>query len=180
MAHNIFYWVGKTPVDNAWRPQPGQNPTKYFDRLPNAFHRMDLAAMVVDCAPFIAGAGGVAHLSQAMHFGFTAHASIFRNAKTLTAIHRTALVLAPLIFLCQASGFEYRRFIPRWAHERELRRDEEEVRKHVDVGMAIGGGLWTARLLFRLGARYWAPVDVIMGGALADLLQREYLRAHSF
>jgi hypothetical protein len=180
MAHNIFFWVGKTPADNAWRPQPGHNPRKYFDRLPKAFHRTDLAAMVVDCAPFIAGAGGLAHMSQAMHFGFTAHASIFRNVKTMTAIHRTTLALSPLIFLCQATGVEYRSFIPRWAHERELRRDEDEVRQHIDVGMAIGGGFYVARMLFRLGARYWAPVDVVMGGALADLLHREYLKAHGF
>jgi hypothetical protein len=139
-----------------------------------------MEATVVDTAPIVAGVGGFAHLSQIPHFGFTAPASVFRNVQTMTAMHRTVLVVAPLVLTCQAVGLEYRFAIPRWCHPRELRRDEEEVRRHVQVGMAVGGGLWVARLLFRFGARYWAPIDVVMGGALADLMHREWVKAHEF
>ena len=122
--------------------------------------------------------GGVAHISQAHQFGFTAHASVFRNIKTMTAMHRTVLFLTPLVFICQAWGWEYRSFIPRWAHDRERRRDEKDVREQVDVGMAFGAATWLARMVFKIGARYWSPIDVVMGGALADLMHREYMRAH--
>lgn len=175
----IFFWVSKTSADNQWRPQPGQDPKKYLS-LPTVLQRADLHAMVVDCAPFIAGAGGLAHASQAMDFGFTAPASIFRNVKTMTAMHRTTLILSPFILACQAAGLEYRTYIPRWAHSRELRRDEEEVRKHIDVGIGIGSLSWILRMCFKFGARFWAPIDVVMGGALADLLHREYCKAHGF
>lgn len=95
-------------------------------------------------------------------------------------MHTTTLVVAPLILALQASGLQYRYLIPRWASDRELRRDEEEVRKHVDVGMALGSAIWLSRLAFRIGGRYWAPIDIIAGGALSDLLHREYLKAHGF
>lgn len=98
----------------------------------------------------------------------------------MTAIHRTTVFLPPLVLAFQAAGLDYRTYIPRWAHSRELRRDEEEVRKHIDVGMGIGGIGWILRLAFKVGPRYWAPIDIIMGGALADLLHREYLKAHGF
>jgi 1,4-dihydroxy-2-naphthoyl-CoA synthase len=128
----------------------------------------------------IAGAGGLAHISQAKDFGFTAHASIFRNAKTLTAMHRTALVLVPVVLGCQVLGVEYRYVIPRWAHDRERRRDEEEVRRHVDVGMCFGAASWLVRLCgLKCGRAFWAPMDVIMFGALSDLMHREYYRAHN-
>ncbi|CZT25799.1 uncharacterized protein RCC_11468 [Ramularia collo-cygni] len=180
MAYNtLFFWVSKTPSDNQWRPQPGNSPTIYSS-LPPILRRLDLHATVVDCAPFIAGAGGLAHLSQLNDFGFTAPASIFRNIKTMTAMHRTTLYLAPLILAFQAAGLEYRTYIPRWSHERELRRDEEEVRKHIDVGMGIGSLSWLVRMSFKVGVRYWAPIDIVMGGALADLLHREYVKAHGF
>jgi len=70
--------------------------------------------------------------------------------------------------------------IPRWAHARERQRDEEEVRKHVDFGMAVGTAGYFLRMAFGAGKRYWFPFDVIIGGAVADLLHREYLRAHNF
>ncbi|CAK3893741.1 Hypothetical predicted protein [Lecanosticta acicola] len=176
----LFFWNLKAPEHNKWHPEPGKSPTQYIDNLPLSLKQLDVPATVVDSAPVIAGVGGLAHLSQAHAFGFTARASVFRNVKTLTAIHTTTLVVAPLILALQASGFEYRYFIPRWASDRELRRDEEEVRQHVDVGMAFGSLSWIGRLAFKLGARYWAPIDVIMGGALADLMHREYLKAHGF
>lgn len=95
-------------------------------------------------------------------------------------MHRTTLYLSPLILAFQAGGLDYRTYIPRWCHTRELRRDEEEVRKHIDVGMAIGSLGWITRMAFKVGVRYWAPIDIIMGGALADLLHREYVKAHGF
>lgn len=96
-------------------------------------------------------------------------------------MHRTTLVLVPLVLVCQAVGLEYRDYIPRWAHERERRRDEEEVRRHVDVGMAGGAVVWALRLYaLRWGKAFWAPVDVVMGGALTDLAHREYIKAHGF
>lgn len=174
----LFFWNYKTPDSNKWRPEPGNNPTKYVDNLPAALKRTDLEATVVDVAPFVAGVGGLAHISQIHEFGFTARASIFTNVKTMTAMHRTVVYLTPLVLACQAAGVEYRSLIPRWAHDRELRRDEEEVRKHVDVGMAIGSVSWVTRMFFKLGARCWAPIDIVTGGALADLLQREYIKAH--
>lgn len=176
----LFFWNLKAPEHNYWHPEPGKSPIKYITNLPKSLERCDIPATVVDSAPFIAAAGGLAHLSQIFQFGFTAPASIFRNAKTMTAMHTTTLVVAPLILALQASGLQYRYLIPRWASDRELRRDEEEVRKHVDVGMALGSGVWFSRLAFRIGARYWAPIDIIAGGALSDLMHREYLKAHGF
>ena len=83
--------------------------------------------------------------------------------------------------LCQAAGFEYRNFIPRWSHDREKRRDEVEVRKHIDVGMGVGLASWVLRLyVLNAGRAYWAPLDIVMGGALTDLLHREYCKAHGF
>ena len=118
-------------------------------------------------------------MSQLNSLGWTAPANIFRNRTTMMAMHRTVLFLTPLVFLCQAAGVEYRSFIPRWSHDRERRRDEEDVRKQVDAGMGIGGVSWLLRLyVFKLGRVYWAPLDVVMGGALADLMHREYCKAH--
>lgn len=174
----LFFWNLKSPHDNDWRPQAGRNPTQYIDNLPSFLKRTDIEATVVDTAPFIAGAGGLAHISQLNDFGFTAHASIFKNVKTLTAMHRATLIVAPLVLMCQASGIDYRYAIPRWCHDRELRRDEEQVRQHVDVGMGLGAAVWFSRLAFRFGTRFWAPMDIVMGGALADLMHREYMKAH--
>lgn len=174
----LFFWNLKSPQDNHWRPQPGQNPLTYLDNLPQFLKRTDLEATIVDTAPFIAGAGSLAHLSQLQNFGFTSHWSIFSNPKTLMTMHRTTLLVAPMIFVCQALGWEYRYAIPRWCHERELRREEEEVRQHVDVGMGLGAAVWFSRLAFKFGPRYWAPIDIVMGGALADLMHREYMKAH--
>lgn len=178
----LFFWNLKTPQDNRWHPQIGQDPNKYIHHhnLPAFLQRTDAEATLVDAAPFIAGAGGLRHVSQIHHFGFTARASVFRNAKTMTAMHRACMVV-PLILVAQAAQIEYRTFIPRWCHERELYyRDEAEVRKHVDVGACIGAVSWIFRLTWKVGARYWAPIDVVIGGGLCDLLHREYIKAHTF
>jgi len=175
---SLAFWTTKTSQDNAWRPQPGQSPTKYQTNLPTALQRTDPEATVVDAAPFITAAAAVAHVSQIHSFGFTVPASVFRNVRTLTVTHRATLYLTPVILACQAAGLPYRYLIPRFAPERELRRDEEIVRRDVDVGMTIGAMMWTGRMIFRVGMRYWAPIEIVMGGALADLMQREYIRAH--
>lgn len=39
---------------------------------------------------------------------------------------------------------------------------------------------WTARMIMRVGVRYWAPIDIVLGGAGADVLHREYVRTHAF
>ncbi|KAK5122344.1 hypothetical protein LTR85_004255 [Meristemomyces frigidus] len=179
--HALFFWTSKTPQDNEWHPFPGANPNRPAVplNLPNAVQRLDIQATSVDVAPFIAGVGGLAHIRQANQFGLEAHASVFRNPKTLLAMHRTVLLVAPVVLVCQAAGLEYRSFIPRWCHDRERRRVEEEVRTHVDVGMYAGAALWFVRMYgFRVGRAYWAPIDVVMGGALTDLMHREYGKAH--
>jgi len=177
---SLLFWHHKTPLDNTWHPTPGANPTTPQTRLPFWFKRIDIEAATVDLAPFIAGAGGLAHISQAKDFGFTARASVLRNPKTLTAMHRTALVLVPVVLGCQAMGVEYRYAIPRWANDRERRRVEDEVRRHVDIGMCFGAASWFVRLYgLKWGRGYWAPIDVILVGALADLMHREYYRAHN-
>lgn len=118
-------------------------------------------------------------MRQLNSLGWTAPASVFRNVKTMTAMHRAVLYLTPLVLLCQAAGWDYRRFIPRWNHERERRRDEAEVRQQIDAGMGFGAGVWVVRMYFLSVAKaYWAPMDIVMGGALADLLHREYVKAH--
>ena len=143
--------------------------------------RTDIEAAVVDVAPAVAGAGGFAHISQLNNLGWTAPASVFRNRTTMMAMQKTVLYLTPIVLLCQAAGLEYRSFIPRWSHDRERRRDEDEVRKHVDVGMGLGAVSWVLRMyVFNVGRLYWAPLDVVMGGALADLMHREYCKAHGF
>ena len=180
MALNyLFFWNLKSSSDNAWHPLPGANPIQYIDNLPTWIKRQDIEATAVDVAPFVVGVGALAHLRQLNDFGFTAHASVFRNAKTLMALHRSVLVFTPLVLACQATGLEYRYLVPRWAHEREMRRDEEQVRRHVDVGMYAGVACWAIRMYgLRLGTRYWAPLDVVLGGFLADLAHREYCKAH--
>ncbi|KAK5132615.1 hypothetical protein LTR08_008814 [Meristemomyces frigidus] len=177
--HTLFFWTHKTPQDNEWRPAPGGSPTKFTVNLPQMIERLDPEAACVDVAPFVAGAGGLAHLRQLNQFGFEARASVFHNPKTLMAMHRTMLLLTPLVLVCQAAGVEYRNLVPRWCHDRERRREEEEVRMHVDVGMYAGAALWLARMYgLRKGRAYWSPIDVVMGGALTDLLHREYNKAH--
>jgi len=176
---SLLFWTTKTPLDNAYHPLVNGSPTTQTSNLSPWLPAVDPQAAIVDIAPFVAGAGGLAHLRQANDFGFTARASVFANAKTLTAMHRSVVVLAPVVLFCQASGVEYRNFVPRWSHERERRRDEGEVRGHVDVGMLVGAACWVIRMYgLRAGRAYWAPVDVMMGGALADLMHREYCKAH--
>lgn len=56
-----------------------------------------------------------------------------------------------------------------------------EVRKHVAVGMGVGAVCWVGRMyLFNLGRAYWAPLDVVFGGGITDLMHREYCKAHGF
>ena len=177
----LFFWNYKTTLDNAWHPRPGANPIKYTDNLPVWAKRTDIEAAVVDTAPFVAGAGGFAHMSQLNNLGWTAPASVFRNKTTMMAMHRTLLFLTPIVLLCQGAGFQYRDFIPRWSHDREKRRDEEVVRTHINWGMGAGAVSWVLRMyVLGVGRAYWAPLDVVMGGALADLMHREYNKAHGF
>ena len=176
---DLFFWKHKQSSDNDWHPQSGQNPVTYIDNLPQWTKRTDIEATVVDTAPFIAGAGGVAHMRQLNNLGWTVPASVFRNRSTMMAMHRTVLFLTPLVLLCQAVRIEYRDFIPRWSHDRERRREESDVRQQVDAGMGIGAVSWFLRLyVFKVGRMYWAPLDIVMGGALADLMHREYIKAH--
>ena len=83
----------------------------------------------------------------------------------------------PAILCAQAAGLDYRYVIPRWAHERERARDEEQARAHVEVGMFVGGAVMVGRSLAGLGPR-WSLVDLVVGGAVADLALREYYKSH--
>ena len=130
--------------------------------------KADVEAAVVDTAPFIAGAGGFAHMSQLNNLGWTAPANVFRNRTTMMAMHRTVLFLTPFILLCQVSGLEYRSFIPRWSHDRERRRDEEDVRKQVEAGMGIGA--------LSLAATTWSvPTHATVAGGVDLLLGRVHI-----
>lgn len=175
----LSYWNIKTPSDNAWHPQIGQCPTRYTRNLPPILQRTDIEATLVDAAPYIASVGALRHASQAFHFGFTVSANVFKNARTLNSMHVSTLLFVSLVLSFQAAGIEYRNLIPRWSTERERYRDEEEVRRHVDVGAYLGALSWVARMIMRVGVRYWAPIDVVLGGAGADVLHREYFRTHS-
>jgi hypothetical protein len=130
--------------------------------------------------PFVCGAGSVAYLSQLNSLGWTVPASIFRNAKTLSALHYSAFLLPATVLACQATGFEYRNFIPRWSHDRERRRDETEVRQHIAIGSAVGLGFWAVRLFaLRMGRGYRSPLlEIVIGGGLADLMDREDRKTH--
>jgi hypothetical protein len=170
----------KTPSANDWHPQIGQCPTQYTKKLPLILQRTDVEATLVDAAPFIASVGALRHASQLFNFGFTVSANVFKNVRTLTALHTSTLFVLPAILSLQAAGVEYRNFIPRWTTAAELTRDEEEVRRHIDVGAYLGGMAWAVRMIMRVGVRYWAPIDVVLGGAGADVLHREYVRTHAF
>ena len=177
----LFFWNYKDSQSNAWHPYPGANPTKHLTNLPAWTYRLDPEAAVVDTAPFAFGAGALAHLRQLNDLGWTAQANIFKNPRTLRAVHRTTLFLVPVVLALQVVGVEYRYCIPRWAHERERGRDEEQVRQHVEAGMGLGALGWVARMtVFRnpLGRKFWAPVEVVLGGGLADLMHREFVKAH--
>lgn len=176
---SLFYWNIKTPRDNAWHPQIGQCPTRYTKNLPALLQRTDVEATLVDAGPYIASVGALRHASQAFDFGFTVSANVFKNVRTINALHASTLLFIPLILSLQAAGIEYRNFIPRWSTDRERYRDEEEVRRHVDVGAYLGALTWAGRMILKVGVRYWAPIDVVLGGALADVLHREYFRTHS-
>lgn len=174
----LMYWNNKTSIDNNWHPRPGQDPKKDVRQLPRWLDKIDLAATAVDAAPFVTAAGFIAYVRQYNRLGWTVPASVFRNPKTLAAFHLTAMYVTPIVCLLQATDVQYRNVIPRWASERELRRDETTVRDHVNTGMLIGAVSTALRTFYKLGPRY-SLVDIIFGGALADLLHREYLRAHN-
>jgi len=175
----LYFWQHKRPQDNAWRPLPAANPIKH-PTLPLWAQRIDVEAATPDVAPFIAGAGSLAYLRQLPHLGWTAPVNPFMNHMTMSSMHRTTLFVTPLVLFLQVAGKDYRQFIPRWNNDRERRRDEVEARQHVDAGMAMGLGVWTLRMFVFGGAgrKYWAPMDVILGGALTDLLHREHRKAH--
>ena len=179
---DLYFWQYKTPQDNSWRPRPGQSPITHTTNLPLWFQRADVEAAIPDVAPFIVGAGTVAYLKQLPHLGWTAPANPFINQMTMRTMQWTTLFVTPLVLALQVAGKDYRQFIPRWSHDREDRRDEAEVRQHITAGMSLGLGVWAMRM-FVLGGvtrKYWAPMDVILGGALTDLLHREHGKAHGF
>jgi len=173
----LFYWNLKTPRDNNWHPYPGLSSTTYLHNAPQWTQRVDLAATAVDSAPFIAGAGALAYVRQYNDLGWTTRANPFVNKPTMTAMHRTAMVVPLVVLGCQALGVEYRYAIPRWASDRERARDEDQARQHVETGMLFGGALMIGRSLAKLGPR-WSLLDVVMCGALFDLALREYYKAH--
>ncbi|KAF3034668.1 hypothetical protein E8E12_002973 [Didymella heteroderae] len=177
---SLLFWTTKTPSDNAWHPRIGQCPTQYTKNLPHILKRTDVEATLVDAAPFVASVGALRHASQLFNFGFTVSGNVFKNARTLAALHTSTLTFLPMVLFLQAAGIEYRSLIPRWSTAAESTRDEEEVRRHVDVGAYLGGMAWAARMIMRVGVRYWAPIDVVLGGAGADVLHREYVRTHAF
>jgi hypothetical protein len=180
--HDLYFWQHKAPQDNKWRPLAGADPTKRTTNLPG-WANVDVEAAVPDMAPFIAGAGTLAYLRQLPHLGWTVPVNPFVNHLTMTTMHRTTLFVTPLFLLLQVAGKDYRQLIPRWCNDREQRRDEAEARHHVDAGMLMGLGVWALRMFILGGAagtKYWAPMDVILGGALTDLLHREHRKAHGF
>ena len=177
---SFSFWTSKSPSANAWHPQIGQCPTQYTKNLPSILQRTDIEATLVDAAPFIASVGALRHASQLFNFGFTVSANVFKNVRTMAALHTSTLLFLPMVLSLQAAGVEYRNFIPRWTTAAESTRDEEEVRRHVDIGAYLGGMAWAARMILRVGVRYWAPIDVVLGGAGADVLHREYVRTHAF
>ena len=177
----MFFWNHKIGRDNLWHPIPGGNSIQPITTLPPWTSRIDPAAAIVDAAPFVFGAGALAHLSQLNDLGWTAQANVFKNPRTLGAVHGATLIVFPLVLALQATGLEYRYAIPRWAHERERGRDEVEVRKHVEAGAGLGVLGYVARMTIfsnPLGRRVWAPVEVVLGGGLADLMHREFVKAH--
>lgn len=173
----LFWWNLKTPNDNLWHPYPGASPTKHLTTAPAWTSRLDLPATAVDAAPFVVTAGAIAYIRQYSSLGWTVPASPFANKRTVNALHRTALLAVPAILLAQAAGVDYRYAIPRWSHERERARDEEQARSHVETGMFVGGAIMVARSLASMGPR-WSLMDLVLGGAVADLALREYYKAH--
>ncbi|TKA23842.1 hypothetical protein B0A50_06977 [Salinomyces thailandicus] len=177
----LFFWNFKDHTDNQWHPDPIHSNIKRLNNLPTQLKRLDIDATCVDAAPFIFSAGALAYIRQLHLFPLEAHASPFRNLRTLAAWHRATLVVAPVVLACQGLGLDYRMLIPRWCSDWERRREEEEVRGHVAFGMYAGAASWFIRMYgLRRGRAYWAPIDVIMGGALTDLAHREYYKTHNF
>ncbi|QIX02534.1 hypothetical protein AMS68_008051 [Peltaster fructicola] len=172
LLEHLMYWKHKSPGDNLWHPIPREVP-----RSP-VWKRIDIEAAVVDIAPFVAGAGAFAYMRQINDFGFTTTASVFGNRRTVLATHRASLVMAGAVLGLQVAGIEYRQYIPRWASDRESRRDDEEARQHIDAGMIAGLGILLTRTILRKGPSP-SLMDVILGGALGDVLLREYFRAHN-
>nr|OQO28917.1 hypothetical protein B0A51_03937 [Rachicladosporium sp. CCFEE 5018] len=176
-----FFWNFKSPPDNLWHPLPftPQTPSRYTptNQLPHWLLRCDPAATVVDAFPIVTFLTFLRHASQLTNLGLGAPWSPFSNPATLRTAHRSSLIAVPVILGLQAVGADYRYAIPRWAGERERRRDEGQARRHVEVGMLVGGLIGVTRAIFKRGPR-WAIVDVVIGGGVADLALREYYKAH--
>jgi hypothetical protein len=169
---SLLYWKHKQPLDNQWRPVPGQASVK----LPGTFEQLDVKAMVVDAAPIVGSVAAATHISQVRSFGTTASANPFTNVKTVAALNRAATRVPLLLLLCQAADLNYRTYIPRWANERELERDEESVREHVGIAMENGAALYLTRMICKLGAKtFRAPVDILVFGAFGDMVQRNFV-----
>lgn len=172
----FMYWKHKQSTDNLWRPIPRGLDSRLG--LPIWVQRIDVEAAVVDAAPFIVGAGAFAYLRQINEFGLTTTASVFGNRKTVLATHRASVIATSMVFGLQAAAVDYRQYIPRWASDREARRDEEEARQHIDAGMAAGCGILLVRTILKKGPTP-SLMDIVLCGALGDVLLREYFRAHS-
>lgn len=173
---SLLYWKHKQPLDNQWRPAPGQDLARHRDTLPTVVQRMDVPAMVVDAAPIVAVIGAATHISQLRSLGSAASANWSTYINTMVAVNRAAATVPALLLLCQATGLNYRAYLPRWANERERERDEGSVREHIRLGMQTGTALWLTRLVCGLGAkRLSAPVDVLAFGALGDVMQRNFV-----
>lgn len=170
-----MYWQHKKPSDNAWHPisSPTTSPL-----VPTWLRGFDSQALVVDAAPFVVATGAAVHLSQINRFGFTAYASPFRNPRTIAATHAAATFWVTVVTGLQLGGVNYRQYIPRWAGSFEPLRDETAVRQHIRFGMNVGFVVLLARFHFGKGP-IPSMMDVVIGGATADLLMREYFRAHT-
>lgn len=181
----LMFWNHKKPEDNLWHPIPGARKIPHHAPrwLQNPWmRRLDFEALAVDVTPYVLGAGTITHVSQVNQFGFTAHASVFKNPRTLSAMHTTANYAGLLVTILQLGQYNYRQLIPRWASERERRRDEEQARSHVLTGMIIGAGIGSARAVYTFRTRGYLSLsllEVVLGGGLADILLREYYRAHN-
>lgn len=180
-----MYWHQKRPEDNLWHPIPrGRSVLGVGDETSSQasssdwLQRLDLAALTVDAGPLVLGAGALRYIVQAPQFGFTATANVFKNKPTIQATHRTAQMVVPLFAGLQIAGIDYRYYLPRWASDRDHRMDEDEVRGHVDQGMILGLGTSFIRSVMRFGPR-WSIMDAVIGGYIADVLLREYFRAHN-
>ena len=107
---DALFWRYKTSLDNDWRPTLSKDETEAAAKrlaTPSFTNNLDVEALIIDVAPFVCGAGGLAHISQLNQLGWTVPASIFRNTRTMTAMYRTGIILPAIVLSCQAAGIEY-------------------------------------------------------------------------